>query len=62
MNEELRAKLLSSDSPVRSFGLRSVHDRLQMHFGAEYGISIDSSPGEGTAVVLKLPAYQEERP
>lgn len=62
MTEELRAKLLSSDSPVRSFGLRSVHDRLQMHFGAEYGISIDSSRGEGTAVVLKLPAYQEERP
>jgi len=62
MEEELGMKILTSESPVRSFGLKSVHDRLQMHFGAEYGVRIESRPGEGTEIRLLIPAQQEVYP
>lgn len=61
MPEELKSKILTAESPVRSFGLKSVHDRLQMYFGGEYGVRIDSRLGEGTEIRLILPANQEVR-
>ncbi len=42
-----------------SFGLRSVNDRLKLTYGASYGISIESEPGEGTTVTAVWPAEKE---
>jgi two-component system sensor histidine kinase YesM len=61
MEEALGMKILTTESPVRSFGLKSVHDRLQMYFGSEYGVRIESRPGEGTEIKLLIPAHQEVR-
>ncbi|WP_379153492.1 sensor histidine kinase [Paenibacillus sp. sgz5001063] len=36
-------------------GIRNVHDRLVLLYGEEYGITIKSRPGEGTAVKIRLP-------
>ncbi len=37
------------------YGLYNVGERIRLHFGEEYGISIDSTEGEGTVVTVRLP-------
>ncbi|MFC5701619.1 sensor histidine kinase [Cohnella faecalis] len=37
------------------FGLHSVHERIQLHYGRSYGLSITSIPGKGTEVTVTLP-------
>lgn len=37
------------------YGLRNVNERLQMMFGKEYGLQIESKPGAGTRVTVQLP-------
>lgn len=43
-------------------GLMNVNTRLQIFFGAEYGLHIESEPDEGTTVTICVPAipYSEE--
>jgi signal transduction histidine kinase len=36
-------------------GLRNVHDRLVQLYGAQYAPKIDSQPGEGTSIVVRVP-------
>lgn len=36
-------------------GLKNIHDRIRLMFGEDYGISIESSLGEGTKVTTKIP-------
>lgn len=37
-------------------GLKNVQERIRLYFGAQYGVSIESEPDEGTRVTLHLPA------
>lgn len=37
-------------------GIKNVHDRIRFHFGEQYGIEIASQLGEGTTVLIRLPA------
>ena len=39
-------------------GLANVHARLQSTFGPEYGLEVESSPGEGTAVRMLVPKFR----
>ncbi len=39
----------------RHVGVWNVHRLLQLSFGAEYGLRMDSAPGEGTTVTIRLP-------
>ena len=41
-------------------GLRNVHQRIRLTFGAAYGLSIRSEPDNGTVVRICLPALEEE--
>lgn len=36
-------------------GLKNVHQRIRLKYGEDFGMTIASMPGEGTAVHLKLP-------
>lgn len=36
-------------------GIINVHDRLRLHFGEEYGLSIESRLGRGTTVEVRMP-------
>lgn len=47
----LQAKIDYSDH----LGIANVQERLQLHFGSEYGIALDSTPGVGTTVTYRLP-------
>ncbi|QJD83866.1 cache domain-containing sensor histidine kinase [Cohnella herbarum] len=39
----------------RGIGLVNVHRRIQMVYGDEYGLSVESPNGEGTRVMLRMP-------
>lgn len=42
------------------YGLYNVNERIRLNFGEEYGISIESTYGQGTEVSIMLPYIEEE--
>lgn len=44
-----------SDEKSEGFGLRTVHQRIQILFGKEYGLKIESTLGVGTKVTVAIP-------
>lgn len=44
----------------QSFGLRSVHERIELVHGPGYGLSIESTPGKGTSVTVTWPAAEQQ--
>lgn len=61
MTAEQAAKALQEPGPeeaaakYRHVGMLNVHKRLQYSFGEAYGLSIESEPGVGTTVMVRLP-------
>ncbi|MDO4323451.1 MAG: sensor histidine kinase [Lachnospiraceae bacterium] len=57
------SSLLTDESRERSrgsgIGLRNVHQRIQLYFGPDYGLEIESEPDEGTLVRIHLPLCLE---
>ena len=51
--EELRAGLTNRERV--GFGLSTVDERLKLFFGEKYGLSIESTEGEGTDVTVRIP-------
>jgi two-component system sensor histidine kinase YesM len=45
-----------------SIGLKNVHDRIRYRYGAPYGITIESAPGTGSVILLRLPLRYTEVP
>ncbi|OIB02900.1 C50 carotenoid epsilon cyclase [Paenibacillus sp. LC231] len=43
-----------------SVGIANVHQRIQLYFGAEYGLSYTSEPGAGTIVTVLIPAVHPD--
>ncbi|MFJ6414188.1 histidine kinase [Terribacillus saccharophilus] len=41
-------------------GVKNVHERIQLLYGTDYGVSITSETGQGTKVSLRLPAVKED--
>lgn len=37
------------------FGMANVNERIRMNFGPEYGLTLDSAPGGGTIVTVRIP-------
>ena len=44
-----------TDGKGEGFGLRTVHQRIQILFGEQYGLTLESTPGTGTKVIVKIP-------
>jgi len=38
------------------YGVRNIHERIQLNYGTEYGLSFRSEPGKGTTAMIKVPA------
>lgn len=49
-----------SREEMRSVGLFNVNQRIRLLYGAQYGLRIDSVPGDGTTVTVTLPLMGEE--
>lgn len=60
--ERLEALVKKPESPEQAvgYGLRNVNDRIQLYFGDDYGLQIESQLGQGTEVTLWLPFQSEE--
>jgi len=43
------------------YGIRNVDQRIKLHFGKSYGVSIYSRPGIGTTVLIRVPAKKIEQ-
>ena len=57
---DARRRAGSMDQPsalpkLGGVGINNVDDRLKLYFGKEYGLTITSSPGEGTTVTIVIP-------
>lgn len=53
--EQLQKRLNSDSAVDGGYGLWNVAQRIKIHYGKNYGLSIDSELGEYTAVTLRLP-------
>jgi len=41
---------------TNSFGLANVNERIKLNYGNHYGLEIQSKPGEGTIISVRIPA------
>jgi two-component system sensor histidine kinase YesM len=57
--DAVRASL--AEDRREGFGLRTVHQRIQILFGGEYGISIKSTPDTGTSVIVTIPMQTSDK-
>lgn len=57
---EVRTIMHSQDNRAPHIGLHNLHRRLVLMYGDRYGIELDSTLGEGTAVTFRLPYRKEE--
>lgn len=66
MSEDEVRLVLTDNKRVRKHGsgvgLVNINNRIQLLFGKEYGLMVESEPDEGTAVSVRIPAipYTEE--
>lgn len=62
--EKVRAELHEPDSMQTTHGhgiaLRNVQRRIQLHYGKQYGISVESTAGKGCYVQVHLPYHEIE--
>lgn len=55
--EGLHRKLLEKNADTKEHvGTLNTNARIRLAYGEQYGISIESCPGDGTTVVIRLPA------
>jgi two-component system, LytTR family, sensor kinase len=48
---------LDGDPSVDSVGLGNVDERLRSTFGDEYGLVVETAPGAGTKVIVRVPKF-----
>lgn len=41
---------------TQGYGIRNVNERIQLFYGSEYGVRLDSVPGRGTVAFIRIPA------
>ncbi|WP_054023911.1 sensor histidine kinase [Bacillus sp. FJAT-28004] len=44
----------------KHFGVASVHHRLKLYYGEEFGVNITSKLGEGTRIMVNLPIHRTD--
>ncbi|WP_127579497.1 sensor histidine kinase [Paenibacillus koleovorans] len=64
--EALRRKLLSGEPDgghrqgFSGIGVSNVYERMRMQFGPSFRMEVESVPGEGTTVTMRIPVRDEE--
>lgn len=49
------------DSNETGIGIRNVHQRIQVYFGKEYGVNIESELDEGTTILIRIPKIKTQK-
>lgn len=60
VKEHLSKDMFNSDDEQGSIGMANIHQRLRMHYGAPYGLDIESKQHAGTRVTIVLPPRNQE--
>ena len=50
-------RALAGDTSLDSTGLGNVDARLRNAYGDEYGLVVETAPGAGTRVVVRVPKF-----
>jgi two-component system LytT family sensor kinase len=50
-------RALAGDVSMDSIGLGNVDERLRSTFGDEYGLVVETAPGAGTKVIVRVPKF-----
>ena len=50
-------RALAGDTATDSVGLGNVDERLRRAFGDDYGLVVETAPGAGTKVTVRVPKY-----
>ena len=58
MEQEKAQTILTEKSS--GYGVRNVNSRIQLEYGESYGLSIESEPGTGTKVTVRIPVVEQE--
>ncbi len=60
--KDIRRKLLDNENVdmASHIGIINVHKRIQMQYGADYGISVNSEENEFTEVTVRIPSKTNE--
>ena len=61
MTEEQCASILSKEkSDSSGIGIKNVNDRIKIHFGEQYGITVKSELDVGTTITVRIPKIRKE--
>lgn len=63
MSEECRISLLQAPkdhNQRHGLGMYNVDQKFKLHFGSEYGLSIESQLGSGTTIAIRWPKKEDE--
>lgn len=58
--QQVETELNKPHAKFSGIGIRNVNERIKLHFGAQYGMQIASSPNEGVRLTLKLPLNRRD--
>lgn len=59
--EELQYTLTQPKNRSNHLGLYNIHKRIHLKYQGDYGLTIKSKEGEGTALTLRLPGKRKEK-
>lgn len=54
--QSILSGLNAEQMPRSSIALYNIHQRIRLRYGVSYGVTVESEPGRGTCVTLRLPA------
>lgn len=57
--QNLNRELQSIKNDRSSIGVSNVHQRIQLIYGKSYGLSVISSKGQGTTVIISIPLLKD---
>ncbi len=60
MQDTLESGEILEDEDKKHFGVYSVDHRMRLYYGDEYGITVDSTYGEGSTVTVSIPLTQNK--
>lgn len=42
----------------QSIGLKNIHTRIQLYYGRQYGLTLESEPSMGTSITITIPIQE----
>ncbi|MFD0586416.1 sensor histidine kinase [Paenibacillus sp. GCM10027627] len=58
--ERIQEIMDTSNESETGYGIRNIHQRVQLQYGSQYGVSIFSRVGVGTSVNIRIPARKRK--